>query len=1230
MLKRSSVSTRLALLAALLLWAAPVMAQSFYGGLVAVVKDDQGGVLPGVTVVVVNQSTGERRDAVSTVDGSARFTNLVPGPYRVEAELTGFQRFVREGIAVNVQTNPLIDITLALGSLSETLTVTAQSPLLQTQNASVATTVGARAVQEMPLNGRNVLNLISLAPSVVPQGGADGSLTGKNVFAAGNYQIGGGTANQSASFFDGVTVQDTAYGNIVVLTPSPDSVAEFSVQTNSSSAEFGRFTGGVVNMASRSGSNAFRGSLFEYHRNRELNSNTYFGEKAGLEKPPFTQNNFGATFGGPIKQNKLFFFSSYEGYRNQEGILLRRTVPTPAMRAGDFSDFRNQTTGAVVPIYDPWTQCGINNPGSGAYNGDCGTVPNRLQFPGNIIPSNRINPIARSLLAFPIYADPTVSGPWRNNNYETNAQIGGDNNQLNLRGDYNASQNVRMIGRYTRMDSTNAPVDLYGNGQLNGDPYSPEHFITTQAMLASTWTLNSTTVFDARVGFLRWDYDREPGNLGINLTQEFGFAQTPYGEISQRSGIPGMETIPSIAVTNNNTINTGLIYADDRTYTITPTLTKIMGDHTLKVGANWLRGEVNYFQNNNPGGTFAFTNAPTALDGTNPGSTGDGFAALLLGLPTGGTYQSSSYTYGRSVYQAYFAEDSWQVSNKLTVNLGLRWEIPGVFTEKDDNLSTFNPDVANPLLTGITNPVTGQPFLGAFELVNTDARPGPGMRKNPLDQLAPRVGFAYQLTPSTVIRGGGGKFIIPSTVRFPDGPTGHGINQRVNNMQPSVDNNRTFVADLTNPFPNGVENYPGRSDNFQQVLLGGGANQFIYDPDGYPGYAYQWNIAVQHQFGSDFSVEATYTGLDGNYLPNTLNYNQLGLEHVNRAANDTSVCSLTNNVIIPFGAAGYASNQRDTCYGAYLRQQVPNPFVGLIREGSLATATVQRALLLLQFPQYASANQPGYDGRSRYNALQLRADKRFGAGSIISANYTFSQNLTNAETVTNWLESGAGNPTAGYQTNDLDAEYSLSGFDARHRAVLNYVLDLPFGPGRRYFGDTSGFVGALVGGWSVNGVTTLQAGLPLAFSATPNLVGFGYGLRPNVVDGCDKSVSGSEEERLNQWFNTACYVVPNAGFVAADPASDPRQRWALGNAERVDPDLRAHGVHNWNFAVSKQTRLGGQVNLTLRAEAFNLFNRVQFGPPNTTASTAATANFGQVTTQANQPRLLQIAARLSF
>ena len=473
MVNRFFVSTWGVLVASLLVWAAPAMSQSFYGSVLSVIKDAQGGIVPGATVVLTNVATSDRREGVSADDGTFQFVNLVPGTYRLEVELTGFQRFVREGIAVNVQATPRVDVTLQLGNLAETLTVIGASPLLQTQSASVSTVVGSRPVQDLPLNGRNVLNLIALAPAVVPQGGSEGSLTGKNVFAAGNYQIGGGVANQSASFFDGVSVQDAAYGNIVVLTPSPEAVEEFRVQTNNSSAEFGRFTGGVVNMASRSGTNNFRGSVFEYHRNKALNSNTFFGQRAGLDKPPFVQNNFGGSLGGPVLRNKLFFFSSYEGYRNREGVLFRRTVPTAAMKIGDFSDYRNLATGAVVPMYDPWTQCGIMNAGTGAYNGDCGTVPNRLQFPGNVIPANRISPVARRYLDFPVFADPTVPGRWRTENFERNASVGGDNDQLNFRGDYNLSQEQRLLGRYTRFESTNLPVDLYGNGQRHGDPYSP-------------------------------------------------------------------------------------------------------------------------------------------------------------------------------------------------------------------------------------------------------------------------------------------------------------------------------------------------------------------------------------------------------------------------------------------------------------------------------------------------------------------------------------------------------------------------------------------------------------------------------------------------------------------------------------------------------------------------------------------------------------------------------------
>jgi hypothetical protein len=1199
----------------------PAATQSFYGSLISVTQDAQGGVIPGATVVLTNTATNERREGVSSEDGTYRFVNLVPGTYRLEVELPGFQRYLRDQIVVNVQSTPRIEVTLQLGSLEETIAVVGEAPLLQTESASVGTVVGSRAVQELPLNGRNVLNLIAVAPTVVPQGSSDGSLTGKNVFAAGNYQIGGGVANQSATLYDGVPLQDMAYGNIVALTPSPEAVEEFRVQTNNSSAEFGRFTGGVINMASRSGSNSFRGTVFEYHRNKALNSNTFFGKRASLDKPPFVQNNFGGVLGGPVLRNKLFFFSSYEGYRNREGVLFRRTVPTAAMKAGDFSDYRNVTSGALVPIYDPWTQCGITNPGNGRYNGDCGTVPNRLQFPGNIIPANRISPIARKYLDFPVYAEPTVPGRWRTENWEKNASIGGDNDQISFRGDYNLSQSQRLIGRYTRFESNNLPLDLFGNGQRTG---APEHFITTQVMAANTYTINSSTVLDTRFGYLHWAYDRTPGNLGINLVQSFGLPGTPYGEISERSGIPGMETIPTIAAGSNSFLSTGLIYADNRSYAVTPTLTKIAGDHTIKIGANILWATEDYFQNNATGGTFDFSNAPTALDGAAPGATGDPFASFLLGQPTGGTYQSSGWTYARTSYQAYFLDDSWQVNPRLTLNLGVRWEIPGVFSEKDDRIVTFNPDVVNPVLAGRTNPVTGQPYRGAFGLVNSDEQPERGVRKEVFNRIVPRVGFAYQITDSTVVRGGAGTFITPSTVRFQDGVNGPVI-QRTNTIVTSVDNNRTFFTDMSNPFPTGVENFPGRDENFQRVLLGGTARQFYRDEEGYPGYAHQWNLALQHQFRNNLSVEVTYTGLDGNHLPNSIAVNQLGRDHIDRAANDTTICSLTNNQIIPQGQPGFVAGQRDTCYGAYLRQQVPNPFVGLIREGALSTPNVQRQLLLTPFPQYVSADHPGYAGSSRYHALAFRAEKRIGGGGVVSGHYTYSKNMTDVETLTNWLEGGNSAPVAGYQTNNLEGEWALSNFDVRHRVVVNFVVDLPFGEGRRFGGGATGIAGKLMSGWSLNGVTTIQSGFPLSLTATPNLIGSGYGLRPSVDPNCDKGVDGSAQDRLNRWFNTACFSVPNAAV-----STNPQARWQLGNEPRVDPDLRGHYMHNWNFAVTKTTPLHGRVNLTLRAEAFNLFNRTQFGAPNTQVTTAAQSNLGRVTTQLGQPRLIQLAFRLTF
>ena len=306
----------------------PLAGQTIYGSIVGTVSDASGGVVPGATVTLTNNGTGERRTASTASDGAYRFMNLVPGVYKVEVEQAGFKRYTRDQIQVNVEAAVRVDIALQVGEVTQSVEVSAAAALLQTENASISQVVASRSVQELPLNGRNILNLVALVPGVVPQGGSEGNLTGKNVFAAGNYQIGGGTANQSATLYDGVPV-NIAYGNATVLVPSQDAVSEFRVQTNSNSAEYGRYTGGVINVASKSGTNEWHGSAYEFVRNDALNASNFFANANNQGKAPFHQNQFGANIGGPIIKDKTFIFGSYEGYRQREGVLFTYTCQPP-------------------------------------------------------------------------------------------------------------------------------------------------------------------------------------------------------------------------------------------------------------------------------------------------------------------------------------------------------------------------------------------------------------------------------------------------------------------------------------------------------------------------------------------------------------------------------------------------------------------------------------------------------------------------------------------------------------------------------------------------------------------------------------------------------------------------------------------------------------------------------------------------------------------------------------
>jgi hypothetical protein len=1026
------------------------------------------------------------------------------------------------------------------------------------------------------LNGRNVLNLVAMVPGVVPQGSSDGSLTGKNVFAAGNYQIGGGTANQNASLFDGVPMT-TTYGNIVALVPMQEAVSEFRVQTNNNSAEYGRFTGGVINIASKSGSNEFHGSAYEYLRNRSLNASTFFGNANKTGKPAFVQNQFGASIGGPIKKDKIFFFG-YEGFRQRQGNTFLLTVPQPELLRGEFSDYRS-SSGALVPVYDPLTNCGyFGNPACPS------SGPQRTPFPGNNIPANRINPVSANYVKFPYWALPTGPGQQytHNFNFSRNVSTGGGNDQYNSRGDWNVSEKQRLLARYTRWNSRNLPVDTFGNGFRNGDPYSPEAFITDQAILADTYSLSPTMIFDLRQGFKRCYYSRIPGHLGIDLVKTFGYPAY-MNTLDSLNALSPSNTPPVMSPSGYNQINTGLLYSRDNSYILTPSLIKISGRHAWKFGAELRRMDINYYQNNSAGGNFSFSNVFTSQNALSPGATGASFASFLLGCAASGNEQIAPFTAGGMHYQGYYANDTFQATPKLTLNLGVRWEIPGVYTERFDHLDTFDRSMVNPATAGVL--VNGQPVKGAFVLVSTPDHPERGLRPEHWTLFAPRIGVAYRLNDRTVIRTGGGMFFSPANVQFPEGPCQAAVNYMNNVMVPTINSSITPLNTLSDPFPGGFVKAPGRDPNFQKLLLGvGGSTRFLERHVRYP-YTLQWNFTVQHQFAGNVALEGAYVGLQGVHLPQ-------GAYQVN--ALPTQLLSMGNQLL----------------------QQVANPFYGLVANGALTQPTVQLGQLMLPFPQYTAGLDPGaYMGNSVYHAFQGKVEKQFSSGGTLLASYTFSKMISNVETLTTWLDAGTG--VAGIQDwYNLKNERAISSFDSRQRLTISYVLDLPIGKGQKLLSGVTGPVEKLVSGWGVNGLTTFQMGFPLSIGATPNLTGFNTGLRANVVAGCDPVISGPIQQRLNKAFNTSRYSVPGI--------------FTFGTEGRNAPVLRGHGTNNWNASIFKRTAITERFNLEFRAEAFNLFNRVQFGNPNTTANTAAGNTFGIISSQLNTPRPIQLALRLMY
>jgi len=1170
---------------------------------VGTVTDPTGSVVVNATVTLTNNATGDKRVTTVGESGEYQFLSLPPGEYTLTVDASGFKHYSHNPIEVQVELATRENVNMAIGTATESVTVTSQAPIIQSENAALGQVVQGKAVTDIPLNGRNVLALVGLVPGVVPQGSSQGNLTGQNVFAAGNYQIGGGSANQSSTLYDGAPV-NISYGNITSLVPSQDAVQEFRVQTNNNTAEYGKYTGGVINMASKSGTNQIHGTVYEFNRNTIFNSTPYFSKHDPtnvLKKNPYHQNQFGGNIGFPIIRDRLFGFFDYQGYRQAQQRLYNYTVPTVRMRNGDFGELcslgsnglcaANAATVATAgQIYDP---CGGTAPGS---SGCPNYTGNRTPYLNNVIPQSRWSTVAKNLLAFPYYAMPTNAK--LTNNFVNYAGSGGNNDQYNGRVDFKWSDKQTIFGRYTQWNSTNIGSQPYKNGLISGDPISPESFKTYQAVIGDTYVFNPTFIGDLRLSYTRWNYVRTPGTLGYDETK-LGFPSY-MGTIASLNRVPNSTTVPTIALSNPtvNGVGTGYIFSINNNYVIAPSVTKTIKSHTIKAGVDVRRLEMYYFQNNAPGGSFQFNTFMSSF--ANNAAGGHPFASFLMGYmvdqaSTASVVQIAPTTFSTIYYQGYYVQDNWTINPKITINVGLRYEIPGTFRERHDLIATFNQPEVNPVLGAIS--INGRPITGAYDLV----APGQGTRQEHFSNFSPRLGLAWRPEEKTVIRAGWGKFVIPADLQFPESPVQSPLSYITNNPVSTLDGGKTPNNTLDNPLPSGITPAPGRAANYQQLLLGGSANALANFEEN--GATYQWNFAIQRQLPMGIALEGAYAGLHGSHLPVSRSINQVPSQYFTQALNDpTCAPTATTN--------------------CFLQGNKPNPFNrSLFGQGTQQYATIPGPQLYRPYPQYGSISNTGnYVGFSNYSALQMKLEKRFSQGGVLLGSYTFSKLMANAESLTSWLEA-TGAP--GYQnTNDLSQEYSLSGYDSRQRLTVSYVYNLPFGHGQRWGGGATGFIGGLISGFGFNGVTTFQKGYPLGLSMASNTVST-YSLagttRPNFVNGCSKKIGGAVQSRLgdafstHKYFNISCFVAPG--------------NFRFGNESRTDNTLRAPGIANWDVALFKDTHLTERLVLQLRMESFNLFNRVQFGAPNTSIGSAQQ---GQITTQVNDPRLLQLAGRINF
>ncbi|MEO8128740.1 MAG: carboxypeptidase-like regulatory domain-containing protein [Bryobacteraceae bacterium] len=1124
------------------------------------VVDASNATVPGATVTATNLDTGVSRATTANDAGNYLVTALLPGRYRVTAEAPGFKMLKREPVTLAVDQVARIDFSMEIGQTRETVTVEASGVILDAATSTIGSVVENRQISEIPLSGRNPLDLVGLSTGIRIQGG----FGGKNG-SLGNFSSNGGLANANAVLVEGLAL-DLAQMNSPSFVPPVDATQEFRVQTNKFSAEFGRTSGAVVSISIKSGTNELHGSAYEFLRNKLLNANNFFQNRAGNARPNLIQNQYGASIGGPIKKDKTFFFANWEEYRNRNGAPSITTVPTALERAGNFSQTFGPA-GNMVLVADPLTTRQLPD---GSYTRDV--------FPGNVIPATRISKVASNVA--PIWPLPNATGnPLTHvNNYSTVGGGGTNEHQIVTKIDHNLNTRWKFYGTYSRIWADT----------FNLDPLGYKINLTRQATYARTHaTIAATAVFSPGLigefhsGFARYDNPSIPYSLGFDITS-LGLPKA-LADATQIKSFPAFNVSGLVAV--GSSASAGMTLVDLNSWGQRGSLTWVKTAHTLKFGADYRIQQLNQFQQNSFEPAFQFNNQMSAINPLKLDSnSGVPLASFMMGYMASASVAKSERLANQRRYLSLFVQDDWKITRRLTLNLGMDYSLEFPITERYNRKMWFDPAAQLPISS-----VVGLPLTGGFRFADDKTR-------SPYDlfakQFGPRVGFAYQLFPTTVIRSGYGLFWIPAALTEVTGDN-RAPAWAINTLAvASLDGGVTPYDTLDNPYPKGIINPPGGSAGLNTLV---GQNAAANQRNFRSGYMQQWNFDIQQELGRGMVLEVLYAGSVGTGLP-------------------AQWASQLNQL-----ADSYLSQ------GASLQQLVRNPFYGTVQTGPLSQPTVQRAQLLRPYPQFQTLYSEGNPlGHSSYHSFQAQFNKRFGI-SVVGVAYTLSKAIGDTESRSDWLEGGAQGTSMGYlDNNNRRLNRSLAVADVPQRLVLNYTVDLPFGKGQRFL-TTTGPVDRFISGWQVSGLYTAQSGGPVAVGSLTNLTGafndvtdvygsYSSNSRPNN-NGTSAKLDGSAQSRLNQWFNTSVFS-QSAPFT-------------FGTAPRTLPDTRWHGTNNLDLGVFKNNRFGpdGRYNLQFRGEFFNAANHVRFG---VAGMFIGNSTFGVVSSQANSPRAVQLAMKFLF